>query len=159
VSTAGLLKAELVRELRLNGFTSVCAEKGLLQGEDQVLVDVYGERNGVLIIEIEERRRAPLHNVAKVMRWVSRSRRASKVTMVHVFSQEFYEKKEHRGDEALATFLGKLGHEVLNGRFEYIPMHVSMVVNSRSGPVRVMVKEIAGRIVAAISPGQPRKLA
>lgn len=151
MSAAGLIKTELVRELRLNGFTKVSAEKGLLQGEDQVLVDVYGERNGVLIIEIEERRRAPLHNVAKVMRWVSRSQKAGKVTMVHIFSQEFYGRKEHRGEESLATFLGKLGGQVLNGRFVYIPLRASMVVNSRSGPVRTVVREIAKRVVEAIS--------
>jgi len=151
VNTAGLLKTELVKELRLRKFTGVTAEKGLLQGEDQVLVDVYGERNGIMVLEIEERRRAPLHNVAKVVRWVSRSQRISKVTMVHIFAQEFYARKEHRGEEALAKFLGNLGHQVLNGRFEYIPLQISMAVNSRSGSARVMVREIARQIVDTVS--------
>lgn len=147
MNTARLLQDELVKELRLRKFTSVTTEKGFLQGEDRVLVDVYGERNGIIIIEIEERRRAPLHNVAKIMRWVSRSKRDGKATMVHVFSREFYGAKEHRAEEELARFLGNLGHQLFNGRFEYVPMDVSMVVNSRSGPARVMVREIAKQIV------------
>ena len=150
MNTAGVLKTELVKELRLRKFTGVTAEKGLLQGDDHVLVDVYGEGNGVIIVEIEERRRAPLHNVAKVVRWVSRSQKISKVTMVHVFSKEFYGRKEHRGEEALAKFLGNLGHQVLNGRFEYISLQVSMTVNSRSGPARVMIREIARQIVDSV---------
>ncbi len=71
--------------------------------------------------------------------------------MVHVFSQEFYGRKQYRGEEELAKFLGNLGRQVLNGRFQYIPMHVSMVVNSRSGPARGIVREIARQIVETLS--------
>src|SRR5690349_448024 len=99
--------------MRLRKFKGVAAEKALLQGNDRVVVDVYGESDGIRIFEIEEKRRAPLQNVAKILKWVSRSRSNTRVKMIQVFSQEFYGKERHRAEAELARFIGDMGQKLL----------------------------------------------
>ncbi len=114
-------------------------------------MDVYAEKNGIKIFEVEERRRAPLQNVAKVIRWVYRSTGAGPVTMIHVFSHEFYRRRMNNDEERLAKFVGKIGRQVLDGRFEYIALSVPMIV--RADPIRVRghAREIARSIVDTVS--------
>ncbi len=103
------------------------------------------------LIEIEERRRAPLQNVAKIVKWVSQSRSNSRVTMIHIFFHEFYGKRQHRAEEDLARFVGSLGTQVFSGKFEYIPIHVSMIAEDEGRPTRERARDIAQRVVERVS--------
>ena len=111
------------------------------------MVDVYGERDGIKLVEIEERRRAPLQNVAKIVNWVSRAHADGQVTMIHIFFHEFYGKRQHRAEENLARFVGSLGSQVFKGKFEYIPIHVSMIGADDGKPTRNHARDIARRVV------------
>jgi hypothetical protein len=119
------------------------------------VVDVYGERDGMKLIEIEERRRAPLQNVAKILKWVSRSHDSSHVTMIHIFFHEFYGKRQHRSEESLAKFVGSLGSQVFKEKFEYIPIHVSMISPDEGKPTRNNIRDIAQRVAETLSLDNP----
>ena len=140
-----------MRELRLRKFKRVATEKPFIQGAERVIVDVYGEKDGIKIFEVEERRRARLQNVAKVVRWVYRSTGATTVTMIQIFSREFYGRKMNSDEEQLAKFVGRIGCQVLKGRLEYLALPVPMAVRADPGRVRDNAREIAKSIVDTVS--------
>lgn len=142
---------ELARQLRLKEFRNVAREKAFIQGSNRMVVDVYGEKNGIMFFEIEERRRAPVQNVAKLIRWVHRSRGSERVTMIHVFSREFYRRSANRDEEHLARFIGMVGHKFLNGRFDYIPLSVQMVGHRNKRTAGQQAAETAKLIVEHVS--------
>jgi hypothetical protein len=111
---------------------------------------VYGEKDGIKIFEIEEKRRAPLQNVAKIVRWVYRSKTNSNVTLIQIFSETFYETK-HGGERELAKFVGMIGSKLLGGQFEYLPMNIAMHGRARSTLVRDRARESVRSIVEKIT--------
>ncbi len=148
-----------MRELRVQQFIHVSAEKDFQQGDNRIVVDVYGEKNGVVVfVEIEERRRAPLQNVAKIVQWVSKTRRHTRVTLVHIFSQEFYGKKQHRGEEQLARFVGQLGGQLFSDRFQYVAMRVSMATGHRFVSFDRLMGDVARLVAEKLSSGHSKEL-
>lgn len=121
---AHLLKGELARQLRLRGFSVVTTEKDYLQGNQRIVFDVYAEKDNIAVIEVEEKRTAPVHNVAKTVRWSVRSRRKKRVTLVHVFFEEFYGRSKYNLERDLAVFIGMLGHHAFPERFDYVPINI-----------------------------------
>lgn len=122
-SASILLRDELLSVLKEevgNKFKRIVPEEEVIIGNSRFQFDLYLEKQQrVVIIEIEAHRSTPLHNVAKVLYWISMSFKKKEVLLIQIFEKSYYcDKKKTEMD--LAVFLGSRGKQIgREKRFKY----------------------------------------
>jgi hypothetical protein len=125
-----LLQAELcevIRERQRHKWRIVQPAKEAFLGDHTIQFDLYLENEDITIVEVELRREAPLHNVAKIIMWASHLFEPKKVMLIQLFDSSHYD-KESKLQKTLAVFLGEKATAILSTgiSFEYYHMDLDI---------------------------------
>jgi len=141
-----LLASEFRR--RFKAYLLVESPKEVYIGDQRIAFDIYLERpNKIVIIEVELRREAPLHNVAKTLLWASKNTGIKYINLIQAFDRVSYYSNVPSLNLQLASFLGELGKLFLkdkrNFTYQQLLLDIPQEFYSRSTQPLSKIKSLA----------------